>query len=292
MERRLTEAQCWALFNQLFPDGLADASLLRELSPEGWERSPFVRVYHPTLDQLYEESVRIHANIQSLLTPRGQPREDPPPSLEEVRSSYQHEPVRPREECADLLGRCLWDIFSDGHEVFTNEGSLVDLGSFRASAGFIAEFFNRSVAAEGAGLGVKDYIDFYMGTAPVGQRADLTPVYGLIFRRLKALGLDWRYVHPRLHLMDLSGLREALQSGDKPEWIGYDPSRAVAREQEERRRERQLAELRESLDKAYRESIQEARRNRPPRIVEAYRQVYGRWPDGWPPGEWPESSPG
>lgn len=174
MERRLTEAQCWALFNRLFPDGLAGATLLRELAPEGWERSPLLRVYHPTLEQLYEESVRIHANIQSLLPTRGKPREDPPPSREEVRSSYREEPVCPGEECADLLGRCLWDIFSDGYEVFTHEGFLVDLGSFRASAAFIADFCNRVVGPEGTALGAKDYMDFYMGTAVVGHRADLT----------------------------------------------------------------------------------------------------------------------
>lgn len=117
-------------------------------------------------------------------------------------------------------------------------------------------------------------------------------MYALIFRRLKALGLDWRYVHPRLHLVDLRRLRELLERGDAPEWLGYDPSEAFAREQEERKREQELAELRESLDKAYQESVQEARRNPPPRIVEAYRQVYGRWPDGWPPGERSRSSPG
>ena len=140
-------------------------------------------------------------------------------------------------------------------------------------------------------LGPKDYMDFYMGTTVVGHRADLTPVYALIFRRLKGLGLDWRYVHPRLHIVDLSGLREALEHGDAPEWVGYDPSEAFAREHEERKRQQELAELRESLDAAYRESIEEARRNPPPPNVQAYRQVYGRWPDGWPPDEWSRSSP-
>ena len=137
MQRRLNEAHCWTLFNQLFPQGLGDPSLLDELAPTGWDRSPLLRVFHPTLEQLYEESVRIHANLQSFFAPGGGPRDDPAPTLEEVRRSRRDEPVRPREECADLLGRCLWDIFSDNHEVFTAEGTLVDLGSFRASAGFM-----------------------------------------------------------------------------------------------------------------------------------------------------------
>lgn len=283
MQRRLTEAQCWAIFNQLFPHGLADASLLQELAPEGWERSPLVRAFHPTPEQLYEEAVRIHANIQSFLAPRGLPRENPPPTLEEVRRSHRDEPVRPREECADMLGRCLWDIFSDNHEALTTERWLVDLGSFRASAGFIADFCNRVEGPERLAIGGRDYMDFYMGTAWIARRADLTPVYALIFRRMKSLGLDWRYVHPRLEIVELSGLRESLEGGDKPEWMGYDPSRAFARELEERKRQQGLTELRESLDAAYQESIEEARKNPPPRTVHAYCQVYGRWPEGWPP---------
>jgi hypothetical protein len=285
MENRLTEAQCWTLFTRLFPRGLGDPSLLAELAPAGWEYSPLLRVYHPTIEQLYEESVRIHANIRRLRAPGGQVRDDPPPTLEAVRGSHRDEPVRPREECADLLGRSLWDIFSDNHEVFTSEGLLVDLGSFRSSAGFIADFYSRCQGPEGLVLGGRDYMDFYMGTIWVARRADLTPVYALLFRRMRSLGLDWRYVHPRLYLVDLSGLRESLESGDKPEWVGYDPSRAVAREIEERKRQQELAELQESLDEGYRESIEEARRSPPPRTVQAYRQVYDRWPAGWPPGE-------
>jgi hypothetical protein len=285
MENRLTEAQCWTLFTRLFPGGLGDGPLLEELAPAGWEHSPLLRAYHPTIEQLYEEAVRIHANIRSLRAAGGQAREDPPPTLEGVPRCRREEPVRPGEECADLLGRCLWDLFSDNHEVFTNEGTLVDLGSFRASAGFIADFCNRCQAPEGLATGGRDYMDFYMGTIWVARRADLTPVYALIFRRMRPLGLDWRYVHPRLSLVDLSGLRDSLESGDKPEWVGYDPSRAVGREFEDRKRQQELAELQESLDNGYRESIEVARRNPPPRTVQAYRQVYGRWPAGWPPGE-------
>jgi len=35
--------------------------------------------------------------------------------------------------------------------------------------------------------------DFIMGGFWVSERADLTPVYELIFRRLKVQSLDWRY---------------------------------------------------------------------------------------------------
>lgn len=34
MAERLTEAQCWALFERLFPNGLDDHALVEELAPE------------------------------------------------------------------------------------------------------------------------------------------------------------------------------------------------------------------------------------------------------------------
>jgi hypothetical protein len=41
-----------------------------------------------------------------------------------------------------------------------------------------------------------------MGT--IGKdRSMLSPVYGLIFTRMERTGLDWRYTHPRLNLVDL-----------------------------------------------------------------------------------------
>src|SRR5207237_8126227 len=46
------------------------------------------------------------------------------------------------------------------------------------------------------------YIHFYMGSFWVSERADLSPVYEMIFRRLKARWLDWRYRLPRLHLIE------------------------------------------------------------------------------------------
>ena len=85
-------------------------------------------------------------------------------------------------------------------------------------------------------------MDFYMGTALVGHRADCTPVYELIFRRMKPLGLDWRYVHPRLCMIELGSLDDFQESSDKPEWLGYDPSKAFAREQESRQRRQAIAE--------------------------------------------------
>lgn len=67
MAERLTEVQCWALFERLFPDGLDDRALVEELAPEGWDRSPLLLVSHPTAEQVYEETVQIRENLRNLL---------------------------------------------------------------------------------------------------------------------------------------------------------------------------------------------------------------------------------
>jgi hypothetical protein len=43
-----------------------------------------------------------------------------------------------------------------------------------------------------------------MGTLFMRHRADLAPVYSMIFGRLHALGADWIYQFPELHMVELS----------------------------------------------------------------------------------------
>ncbi|MEW6754971.1 MAG: hypothetical protein AB1505_28905 [Candidatus Latescibacterota bacterium] len=180
-------------------------------------------------------------------------------------------------ERADLLGRGLWDVLSNNHEVFTAEGRAVDLGSFRATAGFIADLRSRREATDPGGRYAWDYLDFYMGTVGTPTAVDLCPLYERIFTRMRALGLDWRYVHPRLYLIDF-GTPEGPE-----DHTSYNPHQALQRELEQTRHAAELAELRESLDRGYRESVEEARRGPPPAIVQSYARVYGRLPAGWPP---------
>ena len=182
-----------------------------------------------------------------------------------------------------MLGCCLWDVFADNHDVCTAEGVLVDLGSFRAAAAFIADFRHRRSHSEARLNERGEYIEFYLGTWMVRRRADLTPVYELIFRRMQQLGLDWRYVHPQLMLVDLRLPHEVLESENIPEAVRYDPTENYWRERREAVRDDEVADLRRNLDEDYRESVEEARRDPPPATVRAYQRVYGSFPAGWPP---------
>jgi hypothetical protein len=137
------------------------------------------------------------------------------------------------------------------------------------------------------GDGRYTYLDFYMRTTTVSQRADLVPVYAMIFRRLKARGFDWKYSFPRLNLVDFRPLKKQLDEQKRLEggedFEAYDPEKALAEEEEERQHDAELADMRASLDEGYREAAAAARDAEPPATVRAYRQIYGEFPNGWPP---------
>ena len=251
---RLTEHECEVLFDRLIPHGVAGDDVLAEIAPEGWERSPLLAVFHPSLEQVHGETVRMHRNLD-----RWRPPDDrglkPEPTLEDTRASWHETPVAREREVRELVAMCLWDVFSDNNDVHTPDGRVADIGSFRGAAGFLADRLDRETRER-----QYDYMDFYMGSIWVRQRADLTPVYRAIFRRLRDLDCDWQYVFPRLYAFNLRG--DAEREGDREE-----------------------SELQETLEASYRESVEEARHEPPPATVAAYREVYGQFPPGWPPWE-------
>jgi hypothetical protein len=273
-----SETELEAEFDRLFPQGLAGPDVVQELAREGWENSPLLAVFHPSPTQTYEESLRFHRNLLKLRRPDDQRPIPPEPTLDGVVRDYRERPIEVEREVGELVGQCLWDVFSDSHEVVGPGGRVLDLGSFRGSGDFLAEVLNRQSRAEGY-----DYLDFYMGTIWVAQRADLTPVYTTIFRRLRDRRLDWIYHFPRLCAIDLRPLKEALDQNKEPDWLSYSPSEALAKEAEQEEHDQDLAEFRESLDEGYREAVEEALKQPPPTTVRAYAGVYGSFPRGWPP---------
>jgi|SRR5688572_25674250 len=182
---------------------------------------------------------------------------------------------------AERVGQAVWDIFSDNHDVVAADGRVADLGSWRGSAGFIAELLNEELGSRR-----HDYMDFYMGSLGWGRIEEgdrtLGPLYEMIFRRLKAEGCDWEYSFPRIYLVDYSRILEDHDRGGA-EGSGYDPSVAVAAQLEAADRDEKRARLEEDLDDAHRQAIEEARGGPPPETVKAYRNVFGCLPRGWPP---------
>lgn len=313
-----TDDKLRAEFQALFPRGWAGADVMAELAPNGWAAAPIAAVFHPSAEQIYEESVRLHRNMAAFPRRPDAPPPPPEPSREEILSEHADGPVEAERECQELIGLCLWDVFSDNHDVTSDDGRRLNLGSARRGGGFLAEILNAQggpppppkpdtsamidklfppsddpkVAAfmadmrkEMLGEGGYTYLDFYLGTTRVADRADLGPVYELIFRRLKARGHDWTYHFPRLYAVDMRPVKKMLDERDREgeEWAGYDPSAAFEEEQEDRKRDEELAAFRETLDEGHREAVEAALQEEPPAIVRAYAAVYGEFPAGWPP---------
>lgn len=281
---RLTDAGLKTFFNRLFPRGFAGADVQAELAPQGWEKSPLLACFHPSPEHAFQESLQMRRNIEELIRIRREREPDnprlapkPEPTLEEVRAKWQETPVKTTEELTELVGLCLWDVFSDNHEVIAADGRVVDIGSFRDAAGFIAEY----ISGPSEDLWSMDYCQFSWGTIWIAQRADLTPVYAMIFRRLQAPGgADWEYHFPEMGLVDLSPLREAAKPA-KPE--NHSPSEAFAAEQEEHERQGELERVRAELADIHEQSRREAMDRPPPATVRAFQEVLGRDPKGWPP---------
>jgi hypothetical protein len=168
-------------------------------------------------------------------------------------------------------------ILSDNHDLILPDGRVAHLGSFRATAGIISDFFvGESSRDFGSG---EDYLEFYLGTWAIKNRKLLKPVYQDIFSRLRACGVDWKYSFPRLFVVRFK--RHEDQANENLE--NYDPSASFAAEQNEREEDKEFARTEDQLDQLYRDSVERARSEPPPQTVQAYFEVFGKWPLGWPP---------
>lgn len=279
---RFTDADLHAFFDRLFPHGFAGADVLAEIAPDGWEQSPLLACFHPSLEQRYDEAVQLHRNVEKLSramrrkdAPEREPR--PEPTRDEIRSEYRAEPVNVQEEVTELVGLCLWDVFSDNHDVIAADGRAVDIGSFRGAGAFLDEHLNRGQEDRWRGR-EGDYLRFYMGTIWISRRADLMPVYAMIFRRLRTLGAAWQYQFPQLYLTELDPRDLGV---DQPP--SYSVSESAAAEVKAQKRRAETARMRADIDELNAQARERALDQETPATVRAYRQVYGRDPRGWPP---------
>jgi hypothetical protein len=280
---RLSDPELIALFDRLFPHGFAGRDVLAEIAPEDWDRSPLLACFHPSIERILEEQLQFHRNLEErgdLMRrhDKGMPAEDtlrPEPTLESVTREHQPSPVRQDEEVTELVGECLWDVFSDNHDVIMADGRIVDIGSFRGASAFLDGYLTR---AESGNWHRGDYMRFYLGSIWTSGRADLMPVYAMIFRRLHAMGADWIYHFPEIHVVDLSMFKAVDESA-----AGYSPTRGAAAELEVRKDREEFERLRADLVEGNARAREEAMDRPPPATVRAYRSVYGRDPRGWPP---------
>ncbi len=183
-----------------------------------------------------------------------------------------------REAWFRFLGNILWDTFSDNNDVIGPEGERYHLGSWRGTGGFLADYLNATLVAEGeVSSGPFTYIDFYRGNGGFresedeGRNALIRTLYLRMLERLKARGLDWRYSPPS------TGLVSYPQPEPEEGLATYSPNAVLAAAAEREEKAASLKALRADLEESNAKASAEAERN-PPLIVRAYAEVYGRRP--------------
>ena len=263
--------ECLQLFKKLFPQGPAGRDVRLELVPDGWARSPFAAIFHPSIDRVWQEAVAYHENFDTVFAAKR--KRTPAPTREEIARAWTDHAIDEDAEITDLVGWCLWDIFSDNHTVTMGDGRAANLGTFRGSADFIADY----VSAQSAKFS-RDYMDYYMGCFRTHGRASVAPVYRLIFRRLKSEGCTWSYLFPRIYIF-----RPRKTSEDNSPSVPYSPSEAFEREAKQAAEDAENQSLAAECDEMDAKLRAEARTKPPPEIVAAYRDIFGDWPPGWPP---------
>jgi hypothetical protein len=265
---------CTAFLKGFLPD--TRAALRDALAPEGWTNSPLSDYAFSAPDEQEAQARDAMDEVNEMLGGAGEEAMDD--DVQEMMFEHMHDrdpsPEVDDTGACDVMGMALWDVFSDNHDVVDPDGVAYHLGSFRGSAGTIAEVLNETY-----GLGRRyTYIDFYMGTSLVEDDEPFRPVYEWIFRRLYERDCDWHYTFPRLYLVSFDRSEDA--PGDP---AAYDPSASVERDLDREENEEEIEELREELDRMHREAVEKAQDEPPPLFVQAYETVFGEWPSGWPP---------
>ena len=271
-----TESENILLFHKLFEKGHI---LFDKQYSDSWKKSSLYYIKHPTSEQLYEEAMRIHNNLKSLIRSNDKNAESVPPKLEDFVENNLEDETKPYEEFVEILGLCLWDIFSENHEVIAANGKIHDIGSFRGAAGFIANYINTHIK----GIDINyDYVDFYLGSAYISTRADLTPLYEEIFKGLKSAGCNWKYSFPKMQIIDLANFPNSPKFENQNDFLNYDPEKSILEELEIKQQKEKIEKLRETFEKDYREAVKRSKHEPLPRTVLAYKIVYKQLPDGWP----------
>lgn len=250
-------------------DGAID--FYRAIAPNGLVNSEYIYFFHPTPAQLSEEYARMSENINRLL------KKEPEKDLSKEESpQVNFSEINEFDEFIQILGLSVYDIFSNNHTVIDKNGKEYDLGSMRGTGRYIADFINNRYYFPSGKYG---YLDFYMGTIWIKTRANLLPFYEYIFNKLRQLKCEWIYTYPRLYLLDLSKVNSNMTSQDAEK---YDPAESVLQEIEAAKKSKKLEDIRQELDDAYREGYEAAKYKPLEPLVKAYKNIYGKLPDGHP----------
>jgi len=270
-----SEIDCIHLLQYIFNGAL---SFYQKIAPDGLKNTEYILFLHPSAEQQYEEYIRIRSNLNRLI--KKAKKEEKKIEVSDFKQDDLAD-ILEYEDFLYILGLSLWDVFSNNHEVLGEDNQIYDLGSFRGSARFIADFLNDHFPEK---LTTKyDYLDFYMGTYAIEERGDLTPFYEYIFQKLKEYHCDWKYSFPQTYLIEPKEKFDNLNFISPPE--NYNPAQATHHQLGLTDEDNQIKKLKIKLESIFNEAYEEAKYQPLSPIVQAYRNVYGCLPEGHPQKE-------
>jgi len=192
-ERWVSEKKVWKMFLKLFPNGLTSKEIFKALIPNGLKNSTFVLCYHPTDEIYYRQHIECTKNtshLDVLCSEKLNEPVKPKPILDYETVIKENKPTRiqTKLEMAQILGDCIWDVFSGNNEVFSNNGWIYHLGSWRGTGSFLSDYIKKFDSLH------FDYMNFYMGTQGMNvypKEVEFEKIYLYIFKLLKKNKLDW-----------------------------------------------------------------------------------------------------
>ncbi|MGX5689701.1 hypothetical protein [Arcticibacter tournemirensis] len=251
--------------------------LLHELAPKGFERSIYYYVHHPSLPEAYTEyrCMRIkNYRVAKMLKLRY--TFQPLISFDDFAKTYVHAPAHPRREMLRLLGMKIKEVCCSSGIVHNRRGECYLHHESENVRNDI--IYNAYVdLIDDTTLGT----DQILATTDNYMNYDYYHVYYCIFRFLKAEKADWHF-HPD-YLIFLKGLETELENEESRDFETYDAESAVLNQIK-------AASFKEESDEDFeghgflnfQDELEHEKEN-PSAMVRAYYDVYGKWPEGFPP---------
>ncbi len=279
--KKYTDVECHQLFQKMFHDGFVNREIIDILAPTGWENSPLIFAIHPTAEMIYKNSVESYDFSQKLFDTSERKEREPMETWEEFLTEYVPRTDIPNTETdiQELVARCVLEVFGESNKVIKDDKQYY-LGEVHEVSQFLVQVVNSISAKQ------YDDTDFIMGTVTMGDCCDLTPVYQLIFSRFKQVGCEWFF--GKLDIESLSFLEHFdVDEGDfydpiKDSPENYNPNMAFEKELEYQKKQKTKAEIIANLERMYEQDKEDALYKPPPSIIQAYKNVFGKLPKGWP----------
>lgn len=239
------------------------------LCPDGIANHPWFAAMEQSDDEKYKDYLESVKNRNAFMAEQkgDEYKEALPLSFEDFLASEYYEDEDPDyyKEFVELFSNCIWDVFSGNNAVMYRK-QKIDLGTWRGSAQFIADFVNHYAEMDYHFSGN----DFYCGNIDDTYRNTYQPIYELIFERLKQVGCTWIIDEDITLSMDAE-FGEEMESGNAMKLNEDLMIKALSESLNKEQMQRVKKEI--EAEHSKKNSTED------PAIVNAYERVYGKRPD-------------